>query len=219
MNKLPELLLVDKPKHWTSNDVIRKIKSITKVKKIGHAGTLDPLATGLLIVGLNSGTKLLSNLITSSKKYFVVIHFGYYTNTLDSEGEVLDFKNTTISFLDLVNVLDGFVSNKYLQTPPKFSAILINGVKAYKLARNNIDFEIKSKEVQLFSYKIINFANNELMIEIDVSKGFYVRSFAYDLGLKLNSYGNVAELKRISIGDFLLADAYKIEEIYDLYNQ
>lgn len=219
MNKLPEILLIDKPKHWTSNDVIRKIKSITKIKKIGHAGTLDPLASGLLILGLNDGTKKLTSLITKSKKYLAIIHFGYYTSTFDNEGEVLGYKSVIVQLNDLIKTLDEITNNPYFQVPPKYSAISINGKRAYELARKNINFTIEPKEVKLFSYKIISFNNNELVIEVDVSKGFYVRSFAYDLGIKLNTYANLAELKRISIGEFLLEDAFKIKDIYDLYNR
>ena len=209
------IILVNKPKHWTSNDVVRKVKNILKVKKIGHAGTLDPLATGLLILGVNSGTKQLNDLLTYKKSYIATIHFNYYTSTYDSEGEVLEYQKKEIQLSDIKKVLDIWMQVDYFQYPPKFSAIKINGKKAYELARQNVDFEIKPKLVKLLDYKIISFEHNELIIEIEVTKGFYVRSFAYDLGKKLDNFACLAGLIRNKIGEFKLEEAYDIQDLYD----
>lgn len=214
-----ELLLVNKPKHWTSNDVVKKVKSILKIKKIGHAGTLDPLASGLLILGINKGTKLLNNILLNTKTYLATIHFNYFTDTYDSEGNIQRYEYKNINLEDIKKVLDFFKNNDYYQLPPKYSAVKIKGQKAYELARKNIDFRIEPKLVKLIDYKIINYLDRELIIEITVSKGFYVRSFAYDLGIKLNNFGNLANLIRTKIGKYSLKEAYTIKEIYDLYNK
>ena len=213
MNK--NIILVNKPKHWTSNDVVRKTKNILKVKKIGHAGTLDPLASGLLILGVNSGTKQLNDLLTYKKSYIATIHFNYYTTTYDMEGDVVEYAKKDIKLEDIKKVLDAWVNADYAQYPPKYSAIKINGKKAYELARKNVEFEIKPKDVKLLGYKIINFANNELIIEINVTKGFYVRSFAYDLGKRLDNYACLADLVRNKIGDCNLEQALEINDLYD----
>lgn len=216
---IPELLLVDKPKHWTSNDVVKKVKSIIKVKKIGHAGTLDPLASGLLILGINKGTKLLNNLLLDTKTYLATIHFNYYTDTNDSEGQIQEYQYKDINLDDIKKELNSFKNSEYHQFPPKYSAIKINGQKAYDLARKNVDFKIDSKVVKLINYNIISYVDKELIVEITVSKGFYVRSFAYDLGIKLNNFANLANLVRTKIGEHSLKEAHTIKEIYDLYNK
>lgn len=218
-NKLNKLILIDKPKHWTSNDVVRKIKNILKVKKIGHGGTLDPLATGLLILGIEEGTKELNNLLNSTKEYEAIIHFNYETTTYDLEGEVVNYQSKEIKLDELIDALEIFVNNEYYQEPPRFSAVKINGHKSYELARKNINFKLEPKLVKLFNYRIVSFAKNELKIILEVSKGFYIRSFAHDLGIKLNNYANLADLKRTKIGDFSLNDALTIKELYDLYNK
>ena len=207
------ILLINKPKHWTSNDVIRYIKKNLNVKKCGHAGTLDPLATGLLLIGINNGTKQLANLICEDKTYIATIHFNYYTNTLDSEGDIIDYKYDTINIKNIINSLDYFKNNNYYQTPPKFSAIKIKGKKAYELARNNIEFDLIPKLVKLYDYKIISYIDHELNVELKVSKGFYIRSFCYDLGKKLNNFGNLANLIRTQIGEYKLSEAHNIKDI------
>lgn len=207
------ILLINKPKHWTSNDVIRKFKKITKIKKVGHSGTLDPLASGLLILAYNNGTKELNKIIVDDKKYIATIHFNYETDTLDSEGVVTNYSNKKIELNSIINSLENFLKIDYYQEPPKYSAIKINGNKAYDLARKNIDFEIPKKLVKLYSYKIISNIDKELILELHVSKGFYIRSFCRDLAKSLNTYGNLANLIRISIGKYQLTDAINIEEI------
>ncbi len=207
------ILLVDKPKHWTSNDVIRKFKAITKIKKVGHSGTLDPLATGLLLLGYNSGTKKLNTIIDYYKVYIATIHFNYETDTYDSEGKIINYKYKNINIDKIKDSLEYFKNSQYFQTPPKFSAIKIQGKKAYELARNNVNFKIVPKLVKLIDYKIISYQFNELIIELKVSKGFYIRSFCHDLGIHLDNYANLAGLIRTQIGDYLLKDAIKLENI------
>lgn len=207
------ILLINKPKHWTSNDVVRKFKYQTKIKKVGHSGTLDPLASGLLILGYNQGTKELNNLLTEDKTYIAIIHFNYETTTLDHEGVITNYKLADINLEDIKKSLDNFKEKEYYQIPPKFSAIKINGQKAYDLARKNIEFNIAPKIVKLYDYNIISLIDKELIVELHVSKGFYIRSFCKDLGLSINNYANLADLIRTKIGNYSLSDAMEVKDL------
>lgn len=210
------LLMVDKPKHWTSNDVVRKIKKELKIKKVGHAGTLDPLASGLMILGINEGTKLLHSLLLSTKTYVATLHFNYHTDTYDSEGEIVNYEFKQIDLTQITAALDFFKNHDYYQLPPKHSAIKINGHKAYELARKNVNFNLSPKLVKLLNYKIVSYIDKELVVELEVSKGFYIRSFAYDLGKQVGNYANLANLVRTKIGSYKLEDASKLKELHAL---
>lgn len=211
-----DILLVNKPKHWSSNDVVRKVKKILQVKKVGHAGTLDPLASGLLILGINKGTKRLNELLLDNKTYRAIIHFNYFTDTYDAEGMVQTYEFKPISLSEIKVALDAWVNQDYWQLPPRYSAIKIDGQRAYELARKQVDFTIQPKLVKLLNYQIVSFDHNELVVDLMVTKGFYIRSFAYDLGRKLNNYANLAGLTRTKIGEYSLENAYEIEQLYDL---
>ncbi|MDE5617539.1 MAG: tRNA pseudouridine(55) synthase TruB [Ureaplasma sp.] len=214
-----KILLVNKPLHWTSNDVIQKIKHKYHIKKIGHAGTLDPLATGLLILGINEGTKEINNLMLKEKVYLANIVFNYETDTNDNEGKVIAYQKKDIKLDEIIKSINHFKNEIYEQTPPIYSSVKINGVRAYKLARNNKNnIVINPKIVKLIDYKIISFKNNELVIELKTSKGFYVRSFARDLGRSLNNFANLTKLVRIQIGEYTINQSYKLEELDDILN-
>lgn len=218
MNKIltKEILLIDKPINWTSNDVIRKIKKITNQKKVGHAGTLDPLATGLLVIGINSGTKKLNNLLNSTKEYYAEIQFGFATTTYDLEGEIIS-KTQNIPTIELIQETLEKLKKSYLQKPPLYSAIKINGNKAYELARQNKQIELEPRKVELIYYDIIDFNDNILKIKLNVSKGFYIRSLAHDLGLMNDSSSCLINLRRTRIGDYTINEAIRIEEVYDYW--
>lgn len=207
-----DILLINKPKHWTSNDVIRKVKHVLKVKKVGHAGTLDPLASGLLILGINEGTKKLNDLLLDDKVYIATIHFGYETQTYDLEGNVTYYKPVYPS-LETIKVNLELLKSEYWQTPPLYSAIKLNGKKAYEYARKNQTVQLNPRLVSLFDYKILSYKEHVLEIELKVSKGFYVRSFARDLGRMCQTYATLANLKRIAAGEFKLSDAYEIGDL------
>lgn len=216
-----QLFIVDKPKNMTSNQVIQKIKYACKLKKIGHGGTLDPLATGVLIVGINKATKLLQSQLTANKVYVAEIAFGYQTTTYDLEGEITNrSENMKVRLEDINNVCNDWKENGYDQQVPIYSAVKQNGQELYKLARQGktpIDTPFKS--VQILTFKIVDLKDNVLVIEIEVSKGFYIRSFANDLGLKLNGYATLTELRRTKSGDFSIDDAYSIDAIIDKLTQ
>lgn len=216
-----QLFIVDKPKNMTSNQVIQKIKYACKLKKIGHGGTLDPLATGVLIVGINKATKLLQSQLTANKVYVAEIAFGYQTTTYDLEGEITNrSKNMKVRLEDINNVCNDWKENGYDQQVPIYSAVKQNGQELYKLARQGkTPIDIPFKSVQILTFKIVDLKDNILVIEIEVSKGFYIRSFANDLGLKLNGYATLTELRRTKSGDFSINDAYSIDAIIDKLTQ
>lgn len=207
-----KVFCVDKPINWTSNDVVQFIKHKYKFKKVGHAGTLDPLATGVLVLGVNEGTKQLSTLIQDDKTYVADITFGIETTTYDAEGQIIkEIDASKIRIEQIEEMIKNKFLNDYKQFPPIYSAIKVNGKKLYDYVRNNKQVEIKPRDVKLFSYKTIKYINNTLTIELKVSKGFYIRSFAHDLGLALNNHAYISELKRIKSGTFELKDCLPIE--------
>lgn len=211
---MKNIFIVNKPINWTSNDVIKKIKYATKPRKIGHGGTLDPLASGVLVIGVNEGTKLLNNHLMSNKKYLAEITFGYSTETFDAEGKITNEKVMDIKIEDIILNIEKLVQN-YDQMPPIYSALKYNGKPLYKYARENIEVVIETRNVKLIDYKIDNFTNNKLLIEITTSKGFYVRSFANDLGIMLGGFATLTKLVRTASGDYIIKDALTIEEAID----
>ncbi|MDE6473154.1 MAG: tRNA pseudouridine(55) synthase TruB [Ureaplasma sp.] len=216
--KNKNIILINKPLNWTSNDVVQKVKSIIKPKKIGHGGTLDPLASGLLVLGVNEATKELQNFLDGTKTYIAEIIFGFSTDTYDMEGQKKSFSDFIPSLNQIIEVLEKLKSN-YDQIPPIYSAIKINGKKAYELARSNKNVELKSKNVKIYNYKIITFSENILKIELEVSKGFYIRSLAFDLGKLTNSASTLYSLVRTKIGNLFLENAIEIKDIYDYWNK
>ena len=207
-------ILINKPKDWTSYDVIRVLKNLFNVKKIGHSGTLDPFAEGLLIIGINRATKFIEFLMNLPKEYIAKIKFGIETDTLDIDGEIINFDNNfKLDEKNLEIAINDFPKN-YEQIPPRFSAKKVNGKRAYELAREGRDFELKPELVSIYDLKIesIDRVNNEVILYLKVSSGFYVRSFARDLANKIGTFGYLLELKRIAIGNFKLENAHNIND-------
>jgi len=209
------LIVINKPVGLSSFDVIRYLRAKTKINKIGHAGTLDPQASGILICLLGEATKNASLLSNQDKTYLATIFFGSTSLTFDSEGPIKKIcENPNLSLKDINNSLQSFVGEFY-QTPPVFSAIKINGQRAYKLARKNPSFFLPPRKVCLKYFKIINFSPPELQVSLETSKGFYVRSLASDLGEKLGCGAYLKNLVRTAIGCFNLdsaVDLFKIQE-------
>ena len=194
-------IFIDKPKEISSFEVIRKLRKILNIKKIGHAGTLDPFATGVLAVALGEATKSISY-FNASKFYQFRVLFGISKDTDDSTGKTLQTSDTIPSKKDIDVCLKNFIGFQH-QVPPRYSAVKINGKRAYKLARENKTFEIKSKEVNIQNLKCLETEKKEEFIfTMECSSGTYVRSFARDLGKMLNTFSHVSELRRIKIGKF-----------------
>ncbi len=194
-------IFIDKPKEISSFEVIKKLRKILNIKKIGHAGTLDPFATGVLAVALGEATKSISY-FNASKFYQFRVLFGISTDTDDSTGKTLQTSDAIPSKKDIDVCLKNFIGFQQ-QVPPRYSAVKINGKRAYKLARENKTFEIKSKEINIQNLTCsATEKKEEFIFTMECSSGTYVRSFARDLGKMLNTFAHVSELRRIKIGKF-----------------
>ena len=208
-------IFVNKPKNVSSFDVIRRLKKIFSIKRIGHAGTLDPLATGILPIAFGSATKTIPYLVSSKKEYRFSISWGIRTTTHDMEGEVIDESNFVPSKEDILDAVSDF-KGEFYQRPPKYSAVKINGQRAYKLARSGIDFNIKEKKVKLYELIIKDHKKNKTEFLAKVGKGFYIRSLARDLCEKLATSGVIDSLERTELGQFSLENAFSLETIEKL---
>ncbi|MGL4950408.1 MAG: tRNA pseudouridine(55) synthase TruB [Mycoplasma sp.] len=219
-NSKTNLFAIDKPLNITSNKLIQKIKFACKIKKIGHGGTLDPMATGVMIIGINNGTKNLTHQLNDIKKYEAKIEFGYLTETFDLEGEIIKRKDMNPTLDSIIKCCETLKNGPYHQTVPLYSAVKIDGKELYKHARNgNVDVVPPTKEVNLIDYQILSFENNILTISLTVSKGFYIRSFANDLGIMLDGYATLIGLIRTMSGDFKIEDAYSVDDFIEMYNK
>ena len=216
------LILINKPKGWTSHDVVNKLRNILHQKKIGHTGTLDPLATGVLPVLLGNATKLSKYLIEHDKTYIAVIKLGTKTNTGDEEGEIIERKEVDIDILEntyIEDVLKSFIG-KQKQKPPMYSAIKINGKKLYEYARNNEFVEIPERDIEVYEAKLLEINRNELEIKIQlsVSKGTYIRKLCEDISDKLGTVGYMKELERTRVDKYYIKDALDLEYIKENIN-
>ena len=212
-----KMLLVDKPLTWTSFDVVKYIRKslVSKFKikriKVGHAGTLDPLATGLLIICIGKQTKQISIYQNLSKTYTGKFKLGETTPSYDAETEVnKSFNYDHIKEKDIINLSQKF-TGKLMQKPPIFSALKKNGKRMYEYARENKKIEIQEREINIYEFEIIKFENPYIEFKINCSKGTYIRSIANDFGKKLNSGSYLFELRRINIGEFSVLNALQIE--------
>ncbi len=213
------IFVIDKPKNWTSNYAIQYIKNNTSIKKIGHGGTLDPIATGVLVIGVNNGTKMLQQHLNEKKKYLATIEFGYSTTTYDSEGEITGKNDYIPTVQEIENSCKKLVDTPYEQEVPLYSAVKIAGKELYKYAREGQTVDLPRKIVQLFEWKIVNFDGKILEIELEVSKGFYIRSFVNDLAKSTNSAATMIGLRRLKSGNFSIDEAFKIDDFITFFNE
>lgn len=206
-----QVLLIDKPYDWTSFDVVRKIRSLIKIKKIGHAGTLDPLATGLLILCTGKFTKKINEYMAREKEYTGTIVLGATTPTYDLESIPEDFKDYShITPEDVAEAAKAF-TGEIMQVPPIYSAIKKDGKRAYELARKGVDVELKARPITVSEFAT-TLKEGIVEFRIVCSTGTYIRSLAHDLGQKLGCGGYLNSLCRTRIGEFLLKDASTMEE-------
>ena len=207
------IIVINKPLGITSFDVVRKLRKILKEKKIGHTGTLDPLANGVLVMCIGRATKLAQNIENQHKKYVATFQLGYQTDTYDKEGIVINrSEKTEVSKSELETCSKEFCG-KIKQIPPMYSAIKKNGQKLYELARKGIEIEREAREIEIKYIKIISMEKDNISIECDVSKGTYIRSLVNDIGIKLGTYATLTDLKRISVGEIPIEKSYTFEEI------
>lgn len=206
------IINVYKEKGFTSHDVVAKLRGIVKQKKIGHTGTLDPDATGVLPVCLGNATKLCDMLTDKSKEYVTTMRLGFFTDTQDISGEVLETKEVAVTEEQVKEAVFSFVG-KYDQIPPMYSALKVNGKKLYELAREGIEIERKAREIEIFSIEILKISLPDITMRVHCSKGTYIRTLCYDIGLKLGCFGTMVELERTKVATFLSENAYTLSQI------
>jgi len=207
-------LLVDKDKGLTSFDVVAKLRKLTGEKRIGHAGTLDPLATGLLILALGQGTKLLEYLVGFDKEYEAIAEFGKESDTYDADGdiEVVD-DETVFTSAQIEKIIKKKFLGKILQTPPKYSALKVMGEKACDIMRKGGKVDLKAREVKIFAFSPLKYQWPYVFFRIKCGSGTYVRSLIHDLGNELGCGAYVKGLRRIKVGNFSVKDALKLENV------
>ena len=212
------IILIDKEKGITSRDVVNKVSKKIGIKKVGHAGTLDPLATGLMVLGVGKGTKILELLTMDKKEYIATVKIGIQTDTLDITGNIIkENYNYKISKTDIEKSLKSFLGT-YEQTVPKYSALKINGKRLYEYARNNEEVDLPKRLVNIYEIELLDFnlEKQEFSFRTLVSKGCYIRSLINDIGLLLNIPMTMSDLKRTKCGKFNLSEASKTDDKYNL---
>ena len=195
------ILIVNKPVNKTSFDMVYSIRKEYHLKKVGHIGTLDPMAEGVLPILLGKATKLSDYLMEHDKEYIATLAFGEKRDTLDSEGKVIDKKEIDYSTLNkenIINVLNSFLG-KTMQIPPMYSAIKVNGKKLYELARKGETIEREPREINVYSISLLNLNDDNIVFKVNCSKGTYIRVLCEDIAKKLNNYGYMSHLKRTRV--------------------
>ena len=207
------VIIVNKPAGMTSHDVVNRIRKIFKTKKVGHCGTLDPDATGVLVVAVNKATKLLQFLTADNKEYIATLSLGTATDTYDASGQVTATKEyVPISDKKILACLNSFVGEQE-QIPPMHSAIKVKGKKLYEYARNNETVEIPRRVITIDYIELISIVDNLVKFKVGCSKGTYIRSLCFDIAKKLDYPGHMYSLIRSQSGNFSLSDSYSLEEI------
>lgn len=215
MQDINGIIVINKPKEYTSHDVVAKVKKILNIKKVGHTGTLDPNATGVLPLLLNTGTKLSKYLIEHDKEYEVTLELGIKTDTADIEGNVIKKEEVNWKKLnDIEETLNTFLGEQ-TQIPPIYSAIKVNGKKLYEYARSGQNINIEPRNIQIYEIELqkIDKQKNEINFRVHCSKGTYIRSLCEDIAQRLGTIGYMKELTRTKVGNFTINEAVKIEEI------
>ncbi len=207
------IFAVYKPKGPSSNGLLNQIRKIAHTKKVGHAGTLDPLASGVLVVGVGKeATKQLGKMMLMQKEYLAEIKFGVYSSTDDAEGEKTKVGVQKIpSIIEIRTVLKGFIG-KIKQVPPQYSAVKIKGQESYKLARKGLTVDLKERKVEIKEIELLRYKWPDLKLKIICGHGVYIRSLARDIGKKLGVGGYISELERTRVGEFTKENAVFLEK-------
>lgn len=210
------IIVINKPKGCTSHDIVYRVKKVFK-QKVGHTGTLDPMAEGVLPILIGKGTLVSKYLINHNKKYIVKLQLGIKTDTADSEGKIIEEQKVNIELLNkenIVEVLKSFIG-KQKQIPPIYSAIKVNGKKLYEYARKGQEVELKPREIEIYNISLIDYLVESKQIEFEVfcGKGTYIRSLCEDIANKFETVGFMKELKRVKVGDFDIKDSITISEL------
>ena len=206
------VLLINKEKGITSSDVVVKLKHILNTKKVGHTGTLDPLAEGLMLVTVGKATKISNLLVEKYKEYIATFELGYQTDTYDTEGKVINKSDKVVEKDEIIKVINSY-KKTYLQEVPIYSSVKVNGKKLYEYARNNIEVELPKREVEIKDIEILSIEENKVVIKTFVSKGTYIRSLINDIGMSLETYATMTDLIRTKVDKYNLEDAYTLEDV------
>ncbi len=207
------IIVVNKPKGLTSRDVVNRICKLFNTKKVGHTGTLDPLATGVLIICIGKATKLVEILTSEEKEYIANVNLGILTDTLDVDGNIIKKEDINLNKKDLENIINSF-KKEYNQEVPVYSAVKINGKKLYEYARNGENIELPSRLVNIKNIELIEYINNiSYKFKTLVSKGTYIRSLINDINNELNIIGTMSELVRTKQGKYKIEESYTLEDL------
>ena len=206
------ILLINKPIDFTSRDVVNKLTKILKTKKIGHTGTLDPIATGVLVVCVGNTTKLCELLTSEYKEYVATIRLGIKTDTLDTTGNIIEEKEYNVNEKQIKEVLNSFLGTS-IQTTPIYSAVKVNGKKLYEYAREGKEVELPKREINITDIELISYKDNEIKFKTTVSKGTYIRALIDDICKKLNTVGAMSSLIRTKQGKFTLEETFTLDDV------
>jgi tRNA pseudouridine55 synthase len=213
------VFVIDKPPWWTSHDVVNKVRRIANTPRVGHLGTLDPMATGVLPIVIGRATRLSQFYARSDKSYDAIVHFGHATDTYDSEGVPTGDEQPFEAVRDEIEVWLRSFRGVLQQTPPPISAKKIGGTPAYKLARKHIEVDLKPVEVSVYSLELLECAGREIRLKAHCSAGTYLRSIAHELGQRAGCGAFLAQLRRLAAGDFEIEQARTLEELQELAGQ
>lgn len=208
------LILINKQKGFTSHDVVNVIRKKLNTKKVGHTGTLDPNATGVLPILIGKGTKISKYLMEHDKTYIATLKLGEKTDTGDSEGQVIEEKSIPKDLRkeDINDVLQSFLG-KQKQLPPMYSAIKINGKKLYEYAREGKEVKIEPRNIEIYKIELLEYQNNKIKFEVECSKGTYIRTLCEDISQKLGTVGYMEELQRTTVNTFKIEDSILLDDI------
>ena len=206
------ILLVDKPADWTSNDVVQKLRGVLHERRIGHAGTLDPMATGLLTVFVGRATRAVEFAEHDRKRYLAGLRLGLITDTQDITGTILEKREVNVTRDELDSVLKRFLGN-ITQTPPMYSAVKVHGQRLYKLAREGKCVERAARSISIFRLDLMSFAEDQILLDVSCSKGTYIRTLCHDIGDALGCGGCLSSLRRTEAGIFSVSQARTMDDI------
>jgi tRNA pseudouridine55 synthase len=206
------IVIIDKPAGWTSQDVVSKLRGVLKTRRIGHGGTLDPMATGVLPVFVGRATRGVEFFEHAEKTYEATLRLGLTTDTEDTSGTVLEEKEVSISEEEFLAVLPQF-RGKIQQIPPMYSALKVNGQKLYDLARKGREVERQPREIEIFKLECLEFSGNEARLLVHCSKGTYIRTLCKDIGAALGCGGCMAALRRVTAGEYIIEEAIPLDAL------
>ena len=213
------VLLIDKPLGFTSHDVVAYTRRLLQVKKVGHLGTLDPLATGLLVLCLGKATRLAKFMSGWDKVYIGIVRLSHATTTYDLEGEPMQKPTAArVQKGEIINLLSGF-KGRIRQLPPKFSAKKLRGKPMHRYARQGIPVQVEAVEIEIYDIKLLKFLPDQLWLRVSCSAGTYIRSLAHDIGQALGCGGYLSYLRRVRFGSFSLADALPMDQLFRLHQK